>query len=71
MQYINIGRCLRVAQALKDVKNTDLADRFSVRPQQVIRWRNSQDHTLHRVQDFAAYFGMSFEQFIGLDDAKG
>lgn len=71
MQYINIGRCLRVAQALKDVKNIDLADRFGVKPQQVIRWRNSEDMPLHRIQDFAAYFDMSLNQFIGLDDAKG
>lgn len=71
MQYINIGRCLKVAQALKDVKNIDLADCFGVKPQQVIRWRNSEDMTLHRIQDFATYFDMSLDQFIGLDDAKG
>lgn len=71
MQYINIGRCLKVAQALKDVRNIDLADRFGVKPQQVIRWRNSEDMPLHRIQDFATYFDMSLDQFIGLDDAKG
>ena len=71
MTYINIGRCLRVAQALRNVKNKDLADHFNVRPQQVIRWRNMQDMSVHRVQEIAEYHSMSFDQFIGLDDAEG
>lgn len=71
MSYPNIGKSLRIAQAMKDVKNIDLADKFGVKPQQVIRWRNSEDMPIHRVQDFANYFEMSLFEFIGLNDAKG
>ena len=69
--YVDIGRSLRIAQALNDVKNIDLAERFGVRPQQVIRWRNSQDMPVHKCQDFAEYFGMDFYKFLELGHAKG
>lgn len=71
MTYPNIGRSLKIAQAMKDVKNIDLAEKFNVKPQQVIRWKNTQDMNIHRVQDFADYFGMSLFDFIGLGDAEG
>jgi len=71
MQYTNIGRCLKVAQALRDVKNIDLAREVGVKPQQVIRWRNSQDMNFHRVQWFPNRFDMTLSEFLGLDDAKG
>mgnify|MGYP001048109362 FL=1 len=71
MNYPNVGKSLRIAQAMKDVKNIDLAERFNVKPQQVIRWRNTEDMYIHRVQEFADYFEMSLAEFIGLSDAKG
>ena len=71
MTYPNIGRSLKIAQAMKDVKNIDLAEKFNVKPQQVIRWKNTQDMNIHRVQDFADYFGMTLFDFIGLGDAEG
>lgn len=71
MQYIDIGHCIRVAQALKNVKNIDLANEFKVKPQQVIRWRNSEDMPFRRIQDLAAYFDMPLVKFLGLQDAKG
>ena len=64
MKYANVGKSLRVAQALRDVKNIDLASEFGVKPQQVIRWRNSPDMPLHKVQDFAAYFEMTLNEFL-------
>lgn len=70
MKYPNIGKSLRIAQAMNDVKNIDLAEKFGVKPQQVIRWRNSEDMPIHRVQDFANHFGMSLFDFVGLGDAK-
>jgi len=70
MKYPNIGKSLRVAQAMKDVKNIDLADKFGVKPQQVIRWRNTEDMAIHRVQDFASYFEMSLTEFVGLGYAE-
>lgn len=70
MKYPNIGKSIRIAQAINDVKNTDLAEKFGVRPQQVVRWRNNEDMPIHQVQDFANYFGMSLFDFVGLSDAK-
>lgn len=64
MKYANVGKSLRVAQALKDVKNIDLASKFGVKPQQVIRWRNSSDMSLHKVQELAQYFEMSLNEFL-------
>ena len=71
MSYPNVGKSLRIAQAMKDVKNIEMAARFNVKPQQVIRWRNTEDMSIHRVQEFADYFEMSLSDFIGLSDAKG
>lgn len=70
MTYPNIGKSLKIAQAMKDVKNIELAEKFNVKPQQVIRWRGTEDMAIHRVQDFADYFGMSLSEFVGLGDAK-
>lgn len=70
MTYPNIGKSLKIAQAMKDVKNIDLAEKFNVKPQQVIRWRSTEDMAIHRVQDFANYFEMSLGEFVGLSDAK-
>jgi len=71
MKKVNIGKCLRVAQAMKSVSNGELAKRFGIQPQQVIRWRKMEDMSFRRIQEIAEYFGMSFDAFIGLDDAKG
>lgn len=70
MDNINVGRCIKIAQAITDVKNIELARHFNVKPQQIIRWRNSEDMNLHRIQDIARYFQMDFFEFLELEDAK-
>lgn len=70
MDNINVGRCIKIAQAINDVKNIDLARHFDVKPQQVIRWRNSEDMNLHRIQNIAKYFEMNLIDFLGLEDAR-
>ena len=64
MKYANVGKSLRVAKALKDIRNIDLASKFGVKPQQVIQWRNSSDMSLHKVQELAQYFEMSLNEFL-------
>ena len=66
MKKANIGKSLKIAQAMTDVKNIDLANRFGVRPQQVIRWRTSEDMSVHKVQELADYLGMTMNDFIKL-----
>jgi uncharacterized protein YjcR len=70
MKYPNIGKSIRIAQAMNDVKNIDLAEKFDVKPQQVVRWRSNEDMSIHQVQTFADYFGMSLSEFVSLADAK-
>lgn len=70
MSNINVGKCIRVAQAMNEVQNLDLARHFSVKPQQIVRWRNSEDMNLHRIQDIAEYFEMDFRDFLELEHAK-
>ena len=66
MKKANIGRSLKIALAMHDVKNIDLAESFGVQPQQVIRWKSMEDMSVHKTQDFADYFGMTLSAFIKL-----
>ncbi len=67
---INIGKCVRVAQAMKEVTNVEMARHFSVKPQQVVRWRNAEDMSVRRMEEIAEYCGMSLITFLSLSDAK-
>lgn len=69
IKYIHFGKCLKIAQAMRDVKNVDIAKEFGVKPQQVIRWRGMADMNMHKVQWFAQYFGMTVDEFMSLDNA--
>ena len=71
--HANIGKSIKVALAMRDIKNIELAEHFNVLPQQVIRWKGMKDHSIHRVQEFAEFFDMHLDDFIaiGLEaDAK-
>lgn len=63
----NVGKCLQVAQILKNVKSADLAAGLGVAPQQVVRWRSASNMRLHTVQEIASYLGMSLDEFCSLD----
>jgi hypothetical protein len=69
--HANIGKSIKVALAIRDIKNIELAEHFNVLPQQVIRWKNMEDHSFHRIQDFCAFFNMSVDEFVRLGSAKG
>lgn len=62
----NIGKCIRVAQAIKDVKSTELAEGLGVVPQQVVRWRSAKNMRFHQVEAIASFFGMSLDEFVSL-----
>lgn len=69
MKHTHFGRCLKIAQTIREVKNVELAKELGVKPQQVIRLRKMEDISMHRVEWFANYFGMSVSEFMGLDHA--
>lgn len=69
MKYTHFGRCLKIAQTIRDVKNVELAKELGVKPQQINRLRKTEDINMHRVEWFADYFGMSVPEFMGLDHA--
>jgi transcriptional regulator with XRE-family HTH domain len=69
MKYTHFGRCLRIAQTIRGVKNIDLAKELGVKPQQIIRLRNAEDFSMHRVEWLASYFSMTVSEFMGLDHA--
>ena len=62
-----MGKCLRLAQELKEIKSADLARGLNVLPQQVLRWRQQKNMRLHQVQAIAAFFSMSVDEFVALE----
>jgi DNA-binding Xre family transcriptional regulator len=60
----NVGRSLRKVQADKRVTNKTLADKIGVHPEQVARWRSSEDLKLSRVAQLASHFEMSIDDFL-------
>lgn len=69
--HANIGKSIKVALAIREIKNIELAEHFNVLPQQVIRWKNTKNHSFYRVQEFAEFFKMSVDEFVRLGSAKG
>lgn len=70
MKLIKVGKCLRIAQEMQEIGNKELADKMGVVPQQVNRWRNTDNMKIHQTQRLAKQFGMSLNQFLslGVDD---
>jgi hypothetical protein len=66
IHYANIGKSIKVALAIREITNLSMAKHFNVLPQQVIRWKNTENHSIHRVQEFSDFFGMHLDDFIAL-----
>lgn len=64
----NVGKCVRIAQAKREISTANMADDFGVFRQQVQRWRSANDMRLHKVEELAEYFGMSRDEFLKLGD---
>lgn len=64
---VNVGRCLRIAQAKYDVKSADLARAMSTVPQQVVRWRSTEDLRVATLKRITDHFGITIDEFLSLD----
>jgi len=67
---MNIGKSLKIALALKEVKQKDLAEYLDVHHQAVSRWCQSEDqgmhlHTLNQICDF---LGMTPSELLSLGE---
>ena len=65
-EEIDIGRCLRIAQAKFDVKSADLARAMNTVPQQVVRWRATKNMRVHTLKDICDHFGVTIDEFLKL-----
>ena len=63
----NAGKCVRVAQAMRDISSANLARLSGVQPQQVMRWRKQENMKLHTMQELCRIFDMSLDDFCSLD----
>ena len=70
MHKVNIGKCFRQAQAESGISTLKVAKDFGVFRQQVQRWRDAEDMHIHKIQEFAKYFGYSLEDFLRLSNAE-
>jgi len=49
------------------VKSADLAREIGVHPQQVARWRSSDNIRVHQLQDICKVIGIGLDEFLALD----
>lgn len=66
-RYTDAGKCIRIAQEIRQISNKQLCDEFGCHRQQLHRWRQSDNLKLHTIQKFASIFKMSLIDFISLD----
>jgi ribosome-binding protein aMBF1 (putative translation factor) len=64
----NIGKCVRVAQEVRDISSQKLAADFKTTKQQVWRWRNAEDMKVSKVEELAQYFKLTRNDFLDLGD---
>lgn len=62
----DVGRCLRIAQAKYDVKSADLARALNTVPQQVVRWRTTENMRVHTLKAISDHFGITIDEFLRL-----
>ena len=68
MQRIDVGKCIKIAQAKRDISVDQMARDMKVVKQQVYRWRQADDIKLRKVEELAEYFDMSLIEFLQLGD---
>ena len=64
---INVGKCVRVAMASRDITSVELAKRLNVSPTQVVRWRKAVSLKLSTIEVIADELGYDLFDFINLD----
>lgn len=68
VRLANVGQCVQLAQIIRGIPSAELARGMGVVPQQVHRWRISNNMRLHTVQDLAEFFSMEIGEFLDLDN---
>lgn len=68
--WIDTGKCIREAQELKGITNTQMAEDFGVARQQIHRWRTSTSMHLSKAHEFADYFGIDVFDFLVLGETE-
>ena len=64
---INVGKCVRVAMASRDITSVELAKRLNVSPTQVVRWRKAVSLKLSTIEVIANELSYDLFDFISLD----
>lgn len=67
MKMTDIGWCLRAAQADKQITSAHLAHCLDVKPQQIARWRTSDNLKFHTIQLLCEALGITVEEFLSYD----
>lgn len=67
MSDTNIGRCLKIGLTLRDMSQTDLAERLGVSRQTVNYWTKGQQMTAGNMLNICNVLGMEPSEFIKLD----
>lgn len=63
---VDVGKCIKVAQMKRNIESEKMAHDFGVVKQQIYRWRNTEDMTVSKADEFAKYFGMTLTEFLEL-----
>lgn len=63
---IDVGKCVRVAMASRDITNVELAKRLSVGDTQVVRWRKAKTLKLSTIEAIADELDMQLTEFLNL-----
>jgi transcriptional regulator with XRE-family HTH domain len=63
---IDVGKCVRVAMASRDMTSVELAKRLQVSPTQVVRWRKADTLKLSAIELIANELDMPLTEFLNL-----
>ena len=63
----HVGKCIRIAQAVKNIPTKEVCEVMNVTRQQVNRWRHTENNKIHTVQQLAQVFSMTVDEFLELD----
>jgi len=64
MELIDSGKCLRMAQAYKNLNSVKLAKITNTSPQQILRWRSNKNMKLHTIQLVTLALDITINDFI-------
>ena len=65
---MDLRKSLRVAIALKGVRNIDVAEYLGITPQQITNWLREGNINSQNIAKLCAYFEMQASEFIALGE---